>query len=303
MKDRSPKATILQGAVTRYVGPPYSKKGHELSARVTPHAGRNAIAQAQFAIEFAQPVNESVLEDISRRHHEVQNFLPAKQETRGTSVVLFKSMTTMPPDMGGSQPLQAVEFRQFRPDGSVAWSLTAHTQFLTVICSDYSRWDSVWSTVRDLLLRYVTSYYEQAMVSGIGLQYVDRFVIDGEGYRSFAAAQIFREDSPWLPARVFKAEDLWHVHQGAFEPLLEKPWRYLVNVNVDYNDEPVENRRAVVITGFHRALSQSPQLLTADISEQTLQLDDVMPALHEANKKVLQELLNDSARQSIGLEA
>ena len=189
------------------------------------------------------------------------------------------------------------------PDGTVAHELRVERTSLTFRTTLYSRWDAVWSQASRYFNTLVPLYAEQAGLSGISVNYVDKFVWSGN-LSECRPNLLLRAESKYLCPYVYKAEDFWHSHTGAFIRV-DKNTKRLLNVNVDYLDESrlSETRRIVAITTvLTDQLNQPGYELCAMERESVISFIDAhLQGLHKFGKEVFSNIINDTMSKRIAL--
>lgn len=271
--------------------------------KVTPIAGRNAIKTVAFGVEIGARLSSEVLREIGDKHPTVQNFLPRRLETMATDVHIQTAVgagSTLVPRP--EQVLDSVQFQQFRPDGALAWSFAAQRQYLSVTCSDYSRWATVWKTAADLFSRFVPCVPENFPLAAVGLQYVDQFLIEGN-VEAFKLGDVFRKPNDFVAPRVFDLQGLWHSNHGAFEAAGVDGWQTLMNVNISLIPGASTQQRVLQIQSLHRALPVHGEYLVGQLFGETDLLNNLMSFSHERNKSVMAGLLCEDMCNRVGLEA
>lgn len=268
---------------------------------IAPIAGSHAIKTVSFGLEWRAPLSEDVLLLLKTLHVKVRDRLPRLTQQEAIELQILVSPDPPPQPAPANPRLAGLKFEALQPNGEPHWSLVIQGNFLAVTCHVYSRWQEIWPQARGLLAPFVPVLARECGIAVIGLQYSDQFRAIGPA-GTFLAADLWRAGSPLLPAQVFTLQDLWHAHHGFFEQLDEpRSHRRLNNIDVDVI--AVNQQHLIQLTTAHRAFldqqtRDSAQLLGG--SEDGL-LDHFMGELHQVNKRILRQILNDAVCHHINL--
>jgi len=233
-------------------------------------------------------------------------------------IAAFGAGSAVLPPAPGEPQLGGFIFDSLRPDGETERSITLAANRLSVMRADYESWGRTWGEAREIFLLMLPALLERSSVTGFHLQYQDRFVWDGERCR-FRAEMVFRKHNRWLVPNVFEAEDLWHSHHGFFE-YPEKPHNHqLLNVleaqlgplampgngsETDFAADVKLSHR--VVHGVERPGGRPVEARSvSDIfgSEDGAGLLDIyMAEMHDRNKQILSQTINDEMCDQIRLD-
>lgn len=260
----------------------------------------HAIEQVAFTVQFGAAVDAAVFNRIDEAISGTQPPWPKRSEIR-TMVVALGPLPPPPHPPAG----EGVIFQRFRSDGSIEEELRVDRQSVYFRTALYTRWNEIWGAARNYMDLVVSSYSESAPVALIGLNYIDKFVLQGPP-ESLALQRLFQEDSPYLSHQIFQQPDLWHSHTGAFERT-DNTTRRLVNVNVDCLDEPAPggvSRRLVAIATVLNDMFNQPQFDRLQLRpEEASDFVTVhMEALHTTSKSILRQMLTADMSRRIALD-
>lgn len=259
----------------------------------------HAIEQVQFVLQFDRSLNDAAFAEVCKIAEQFVPELPARSEMQSFEVAIGVSVSVAPasskPSVGG------VMFRRVQPDETVESELRIERTSVTFRTTLYTRWDTVWARARKYFDAIVPKYVGQANISGISLNFVDKFVWSGDKCRPNL---LLRPASAYLCPHVYTAQDLWHSHTGAFIRA-DNNTKRLLNVNVALNDEARLNevRRVVVITTVMTDLMNQPGYAPSEVAAEkaTEFLGSHMKQLHLFGKEVFGNLINDEMCKRIAL--
>ena len=209
-------------------------------------------------------------------------------------------------------------FDSLKPDGDVERSISLMDTKLSIMRADYQSWERTWGDARETFVLMLPVLLERSAVVSFHLQYHDRFICGGEHEHS-SPRKVLRPESHWLTPKVFEAGELWHSHYGFFE-YPDQPHRHqLLNV-VETQLIPVENvqddlktelaidvkQNHRVIHGVERAGGHPDEAKTAEeilgVEGGTGLIDAYMDEMHDRNKQILAQLINDEMCDRIKLD-
>jgi uncharacterized protein (TIGR04255 family) len=266
-----------------------------------PFAGDNAIQSAVFAIEWTEPLSGSELRAI-RALDEDQEF----KRTFPSAIEPRMVMINLNVDQGAQQvkseqnQLAGVNFMRPSPTnpGSMSKAINISPMNCLAIVNEYTRWVNVWAEVRGWLLKVAPIVTPSHSVNVIGMQYTDIFLWKADP-STLLLSEVLSAQSTYLPSHVFQTSSLWHSHHGFFEKQQTEPIAHdlLENINVNMLDS--SGQRSLQIVSSHRATLTNP---IWDIGHLATALDQLMPHLHNRNKRVLRNLLTPAVQAKIKLQ-
>jgi uncharacterized protein (TIGR04255 family) len=257
----------------------------------------HAISAAAFSLNFASALGPAAIEKAKEIEPTVKEFLPGVSVIPGMPANMLLALT-QPPKMVS----EGIVFQRVKPDGTPAWLLTAQQNFVSAHCMEYTRWEEVWTRVRDWLLDlYLKVKTDELALYSISLQYVDQFLADNPVDDS-TLDELFRPETEYLPRRTFKNQSLWHVNQGWYSTTTKPVEGRALNV-LNITARGVEDRTVLNIDHLMRCEVKDPRLeLFAGDPKKKLLIDSVMEDFHAQNKGVLRDLLSDQMRKLIHLD-
>ena len=278
----------------------------------------HAIVQAAFSVEFASPPGPSTIREVLSLHPRIKKGYPRKREITATPITSFGTGREVQPVAAGEPQLGGFTFDSLKPDGEVERAVSLVANKLSIMRADYESWDRTWEEARGLFELMLPVLLERSAVIGFHLEYHNRFVRES-GRGGFRADMVFRRGSRWLASNVFEAEDLWHSHHGFFE-YLDRPHKHqLLNV-VETQLIPIDNdpqdsggELAADIKLKHRVLhgvaraggtpeeTDSVKAIFGTDGDAGL-LDDYMCGMHDRNKLILVQSINEERCRRIKLE-
>lgn len=257
----------------------------------------HAIEQVAFTIQLAQPIEDAQLDAADLALQGIPS-LPKRQQFRTVMVAL--SPISTPPVDGAVGYL----FQRFRADGSVEAEVRMDRNSVTFRTAFYTRWAQVWAEARSYLLKTFPMYLQSTRLAAIGLTYVDKFIWVGAPQEARAAA-LLRLDCPYVPAHIFRAEDFWHSHTGAFIKA-DAHTKRLMNVNVDCLDQPqgtgATARTVSITTVINDMFNQSGYDPLGEVPDPIAFVEDHLEALHAFDKSIIAAMLTPQMSRRIALE-
>lgn len=259
----------------------------------------HAIEQVVFILQFDRLTDDTLFMEIAKAAEQFQSELPGRSKIQGLN---FLAAT--------NQPVQTVQnsgiaFRKVAPDGAIENELRIDRDSIVFKTTLYSRWNAAWSQASKYFNALVSNYAAQARLTGITINYVDKFEWIGD-ITKCRPSLLLRPESKYLCSHVFEQADLWHSHTGAFIRV-DQYTKRLLNVNIDFLDESRfdEVRRVVAITtvltdqlnqqGYDPYLSKGSDIDIIGF------IDDHMMSLHVFGKKVFGNIINDEMSKRIAL--
>lgn len=123
---------------------------------------------------------------------------------------------------------------------------------------DYVSWDWHYDRLQKLMAPAIEAALQSALFSRVGLEYVDRFSLDGPLQGNLAS--LIKSDSRYVCPHIFEDEDLFHVHTGRFIDIAEHE---KTRDGVKINASRVEDTNWVEIVTtrdkvFESALNENP---------------------------------------------
>lgn len=270
------------------------------SGHFEPVHAAHAIEQVVFVLQIDIPLDD---EQLGKARKAAMQFkteadLPGQADLQGFSFSIGPAGTPPIPSI-----LAGLVLHRTGPTGTPEKELRIERTSLTFRSTLYTRWDAAWSQARCYFGALLPIYVEKARVSGISLNYQDKFIWNGNPTEC-SADQLFRLDTIYLSPHIFKAKDLWHSQTGAFASAGDSIKR-LFNVNVHSVDENQNDqlRRTISITTILTDLFNQPGYKTTEIAAENVIefISAEMFTLHVSSKDVFCNLINNDICKRISL--
>lgn len=252
----------------------------------------HAIEAVAIGVDWAPQLEAAALTAANQVHAKLLELLPQKKSIQGVAFKLDAATKAIQLGISGD----LVDLIHLDERGQPDFTVSLRPDFFSCSTPVYPGWRTTKPLLLDRLLPFVRAALEkQATMQAIGLQYTDAF--RWSKTLGNLLSDVFRRDTPFLPAAVFERKSFWHVHQGWFS-MGHRSLRVLNVVNVDYVEEG-ENH-VLRINGQHKLQANS---LDGGIAQ--LSIDDAVDALdglHEINKEVLHSSLTSTMLRRIGMK-
>ena len=263
--------------------------------------GGHAIYRATFAIEFSPMPPPAVVRELLALHGSVKQDYPRRQETQGIGVKLgideWKNPTAELE--GPDQTTKGFAFDSLEPNGEVARAIRLdpmppNNAALSVVRSDYARWDQTWNEVRSIFALMAPALLARARVVGLQLQFHDRFLWR-ESPDAFRADMLLRAGSIFLVPNAFEVTGPWHSYHGYFEQYNDPIPHHLLNVveaQARTKDASLPDREF----GFLFDVNMKHRIPVTGSEEVFGSLDTIaalMEEMHDRDKWVLSHIIND----------
>jgi uncharacterized protein (TIGR04255 family) len=264
----------------------------------------HAIEQVTFSLQFTRHLDDAAITRLQAEcAARLGTDLPGKHEIRSIGVSVGPQ--GLVPIAGAASAPDGFLRMRVSPTGAVEKELRVERGGTSFRTTTYTRWAAVWADARRCFEVVMGSLPADVGLVAHSLQYVDRF--DWSGTPSECrAAELIAPGSEFVAPYVFRSEDLWHSHFGAFMRLDEFTKRLLL-VNLDALDEASQDgisRRSVrITTGVTDLLSQPGyRERVVPAGEVIRYLDERQDGAHTVLKNVIGDILNDGMRRKIGIE-
>lgn len=268
--------------------------------RFEPIHDAHAIEQVAFVLQIDRPLEEVRFAEVRSVAEQYKPDLPGRAEIQGFRVAIGAPGPVGPIPPG---PSMGNVFSRTRADGTIESELRIDRMSATFRTLIYTRWDLVWAQARKYFDAIIPKYVAPARISGISLNFVDKFVWAGAPSEC-RPSLLLRPGSRYLCPHVYEAQDLWHSHTGAFLRADDQTKR-LLNINVDYVDEnpPDGLRRTVAITTVLTDLMNQPGYTSLEVTENTVVevFNAHMHQLHAFGKIAFGNIINDEMSKRIAL--
>lgn len=263
-------------------------------------ANNNAIDSTCFAIGFERVFDMKESANFKNLENSLKNELPSFSTLAKVSVTIQQSGNDEPKFYSQenlANAPQGVVLQKFGADGIVDWILQVTDNKIIINCNDYVNWDNTWQKAKCFLLEVLKLLDLQTnKITFVALQVIDKFIYaDSENYK---LEDIFQIDSSYLTPRAKSCGNLWHVHQGWFEPMHNTKCLNVLNIgSVEVNEglfTITDHNQQVV---FDKLPLPLENLLKKEDDKGIIEA--IYKDLHVNNKKVVEGLFNKTTLELI----
>ncbi len=282
----------------------------ENELHIIPAAGRHAIQQVLFQVEFLALLSEDSARKLLNYYDltpSFSGFLPDKHESRVLKINIDSGKLGHSPDAAidrsgslGGIVFQRLDASRTILEWQIGLDLGPDTAKLTVICGVYSRWADISKKAHGLIAECleVVGLGQAIGIQSIALQYIDAFQVFGD-LKKFRPSVMFSGAGGFVPTTVFDRHGSWHTHTGWFDEdtHLEGLENTLVNLNLDSVSHA--DRQTVQITHFQKTKLKVPVFTVQSYKDLA---GTIFEQLHINNKAMLGNLLVLNIQELISLE-
>lgn len=278
-----------------------------LNAR--PLRGRNAIEAVAFVLQYVRAFDQEELEKIAALKDSFTGESWKAVPMQGVTLQVGAPAFVPQPTANGST------FQKVGDDGKFVWMVRAFNNMIVVNCFDYDRWTDVWNQASHYLKLVANAIASDSLRVNLAvLQITDRFTY-GADPEPYDIRDVFRVDSPYLPANVGSSGAIWYANHG---------WAVnIADAGANGNGEPAfegatlgnaitvsSNRINNVLTSTIDHVGQIAfdknhlpmNLFAGDEARDDAFLSSVFcDLLKPNNKTIVRSLLNDAQLNAIGL--
>ena len=258
----------------------------------------NALQRVVFIVQFASEFSEQVFETFNEASVKWRNDLPRRS--------VLNPLVFQPGTTGvecEQRKISELSYEAYMKDGTVEFGLRFEKSRILFLVGRYSNWAEIWPIAESHLNSAVSLVHEDNQVASYATEYSDLFRGHGK-YEDFDAAKILRHDSRLIPKHVFNRMQNFHFHTGFFETI-DQPVRHrvLTRINTDLRDNADNKTRDLSVVLFHSVMPHHEPWTEAEtLPRQVLNKGlDNFKTLHELDKKMLSDILNDDMSRRIGL--
>lgn len=273
-----------------------TQKGH-----FEPIHDAHAIEHVVFVLQIDPPLDDARFVEVRKNAEQFMGDLPGRVDMQALMRLAIGIPGVAVP--AASPSPFGTAFNRSRPDGTVENELRIDRNSITFRTLLYTRWDAVWKQARKYFDVLVPKYVLQSRITGMSLNYVDKFIWIGDPSEC-KPTQLLRTGSKYLAPHVFELSDFWHSHTGAFLRSDQQTKR-LLNINVDYLEEnlPENNRRVVAITTILTDMMNQPNYSALEVTPDTATevLSTHMQELHAFGKMTFANIINDEMSKRVAL--
>lgn len=258
----------------------------------------NALQRVVFIVQFKREFSEQDFAQFDKSSKQWRRELPRRSVSN--AVLLQPGANRVAFD---DERIVGLSYEALMKDGSVEFGLRFDENRILFLAGRYTRWTEIWPQAQKFLLSATDLVPADNPVVAFASEYSDLFRATGD-YADFEASGILRPGSRFIPSHVFDRKQNFHFHTGFFE-MLDEPARHrvLTRVNADLRDHDEEKIRELSIVLFHQ-ISAYREAWGDEIALEDAILKrglENFVALHEIDKAVLREVLNDAMSNNIGL--
>ena len=265
-------------------------------SRFEPIHDAHAIEQVALVVSMSQGLADAEFNAACAAADRFKAELPGTQQLQFQTIAL--GAFGIPPAMGA---FGGRVFTSSRKDGSIESELRVERHGIGFRTTAYTRWPLIWEQARRYFETLLPFYLAGAEIASISLNYVDKFFWDGDSL-AMAPNLLLRPGSAFICPHVFEAKDLWHSHMGVFQRA-DQAIKRLLNINLDCLDEnqPAPRRIVTITTILTDMLNQAGYAPLHRPDSGTEFFCMRANQLHEDNKTLLAEIINDRMCKRIGL--
>ena len=257
----------------------------------------HAIESVQFSINFSKPISDESWTAVLSAAREFKDELPGEE-----------AIQTFTPGLNltiGAQPGGIVR-KRVSADGTPEEEFVVTKTFLMYRTSRYTRWSACWAQAKKLMDRTLASISGGIELSAISLNVVDKFIWTGDAFGGETLARLIQRNSDYVSPHVFKRENFWHSHTGAFVKQ-DAYTRRLENVNLDHieEDRAGDRRRTIAITVVLSDQFQQVgyEPFTDRVNGTSGVIDGHIQQLHVQNKQILANIISNDFATRIALNS
>lgn len=258
--------------------------------------GKNAVEKVAFIFILSEPINNVVVKNVITNYQSTPDMIAKLPRCQPQNTISFQFGGIMEQPQNMSSPMMnGVIFDRLLPDGRQEWFVNLANNFLTIGCSAYTRWDEVWSMVKEYMNFFIPAL-EGNTIQEIGIEYIDEFKISdiSENWKK----ELFRENNDFIPNHIWSKNDFWHIHQGYFE---SDEHKNLNNININYFlDEKMNNK--VIVQTHHKTTCSNLIQVSSELAGVMSLIEPIVKQNHLLNKEIMHNLLSAEICKRMKLE-
>ena len=260
--------------------------------------GDNALQRVVFILQFTSEFSGEDFERFDQNSKAWRDDLPRRSVTNAVLLQTGSNKVAFDGDK-----VVGLSYEALMKDGSVEFGLRFDESRILFLTGKYTNWAEIWPQASSYLKMAMELVPSGNPVLSFATEYTDLFQARGE-YSDFDPGRILRSGSRYVPPHVLDRKENLHFHTGFFEKLSDPvEHRLLTRINADLKDNEEKKTRDFSIVLFHQLSShQEPWGDAMSLPKEVLDrgLDNFVN-LHEIDKSVLREILNDEMCKGIGL--
>ncbi|MCJ2121030.1 TIGR04255 family protein [Methylobacterium sp. J-077] len=269
----------------------------------------HAILEEMVFFEFSPPLEEAMPGLIALKDELKADF--PTHEVLNTIKVHFTHQDQKPPELSSPELNKAAGIRLIKldVDGTINQNILIGQESVALSCLKYSVWSDIWPEQKNHISKIFAKIVgTSSFLTGIGMRWVDQFIYDGD-LSAYEASALLKTSSSYLHNSAFRSGSRWHCHTGWFDAGTYPGREVLNQVNLDAGLANVAGEMRTAVTVAHTQIlrvTQLPDELATFMPHKGTGLDTLsglMDALHDGNKRILDDLLIDSMSERIGLRS
>ncbi len=261
-------------------------------------SGANALQRVVFIVQFSKEFSKDDFERFERNSGTWRDELPRRSVTNAVRLQPGSNQVTL-----DESEVTGLAYEAMMKDGSVEFGLRIDKSRILFLVGRYTRWGEIWSRANDHLKMAMELAPSDNPVVSFATEYTDLFRATGN-YSDFDASCFLCPNSQYVPSHIFDRTENFHFHTGFFQTLYDPAkHRMLTRINADLNDNEEKRSRDLSIVLFHQMSShREPWGGDAGLDKKIIDrgLENFVE-LHEFDKSVLKEILNDEMSTKTGL--
>lgn len=258
----------------------------------------NALQRVVLIVEFEKPFSQSDYQAVDSASAEWKIQLPRRSVSH--AVVFQPGLNRVE---ANEQSIASLSYEALMRDGNPEFGLRIEGNAIMYLIGRYTRWDDMWPNASSALKRVLGLVSRENKVRSYATEYTDLFRALGS-YADFQIGGIIRPECRFLAPHVYTQSLNWHSHTGYFEELKEPvSHRALHRINVDLRDNASEKSRDLSVVLFHSIMGNVEPFGDTAALPEAIEARGIenFRALHDMDKAILREILNDDMCTRIGL--
>jgi len=256
----------------------------------------NAIEKVAFVFVLSTSTNDVIIKKLITNYQNTPEMIAKLPRCQPQNMISFQIGVTLEQSQHTHSPMMnGVVFDTLLPDGRQKWFVNLSNNFLTIGCSAYTRWDEVWTTVKEYL-SFFLPVLEGNSIQEIGIEYIDEFKIS-DASKDWKK-ELFRENNDFIPNHIWAKDDFWHIHQGYF---LNHEHKILNNINMNYFLDELMCHKVIIQTHHKTVCSDFIQVSNNPL-DVIASIEPIIEQNHLLNKDIMCKLLSSEICERIQLE-
>lgn len=247
----------------------------------------HSIDRVRLVFRFSQNLPDKTIMKLGKQIEEIQSDLGLTTKNyRDSNTIVIGP--TGPEDQYGWHIL-----RGDSPSGPLE-VMALHRHALVYETGDYTRWKYFIERLEKVVHSTLKPCLEIVDLNHLILEYIDRFVYDGEADEA-SPTSLIRDIDHWLPDEALAGQRLWHLHRGWFETY--DGVNLLINQNFDCQEGDVPERGRTKSVQIYTKVEFRDKLSEVDFDGIGTRLN----SMHKRSNEVFGSMLLDGILDKIGL--